>query len=285
MPLADLPVVDAHLHIWDPGNLDCPWLKDFPSLNQPHLPKDYAEATEGLNIAKMVFVQTEVNPALFQQEAEWVAEQAAADPRIRGMVPWAPLEKGDAATPALEAVTALPLVKGIRRIVQFEEDMEFCLRPDFVRGVQLLSRFGLSFDICINHLQLANTIKMVRQCPDVMFMLDHIGKPDIKNQLMDPWKTELKMLAELPNTFCKMSGLVNEADLETWQPQDLRPYIDHVLACFGFDRVAFGGDWPVCLLATPYRRWIETLWDAVSGCSEDELGKLFARNAETFYRV
>ena len=154
-----------------------------------------------------------------------------------------------------------------------------------MRGVQLLPRFGLSFDICINHLQLANTIKMVRQCPDVMFMLDHIGKPDIKGGLLDPWKQELKTLAAMPNTFCKMSGLVNEADWENWQPRDLKPYIDHVLTCFGFDRVAFGGDWPVCLLASPYRRWIETLWDALSGCSEDELGKLFAGNAERFYRV
>lgn len=285
MQLADQPVVDTHLHIWDPGNLACPWLKEVPSLNRPHLPSDYDKATADLNVIKMIFVQAEVTPALFLEEAQWVAEQAVREPRILGLVPWAPLEKGEEAREDLEALCRVPNVKGIRRIIQFEQDIEFCLRPDFVRGVRLLADLDLTFDICIDHTQLANTIKLVRQCPDVMCILDHIGKPDIKHQVMEPWKKEIRELAGLPNTFCKMSGLVNEADWEAWQPQDLRPYIDHVIDCFGWDRVAFGGDWPVCLLASPYQRWIETLWDALQGASQDELNRLFVVNAETFYRV
>ena len=176
-------------------------------------------------------------------------------------------------------------MRGIRRIIQFEDDIEFCLRPDFIRGVHLLPRHGLTFDICINHVQMANTIRMVERCPDVTFILDHIGKPDIKNQVFDPWKDEIRTLSEFPNVWCKMSGLVCEADTEHWTRDHLRPYIDHVLDCFGFDRTMFGGDWPVVLLASELTRWIETLEWAVSGCSEEELRKLFRDNAIELYRL
>ena len=132
---------------------------------------------------------------------------------------------------------------------------------------------------------MANTIKLVEQCPDVLFILDHIGKPDIKNQIFDPWRDELKRLSEFPNVWCKMSGLVTEADHQHWTREDLKPYIDHVLDCFGFSRVLYGGDWPVAYQATTYPRWVETLEWAVRGCSEDELRKLFYDNAIEFYRL
>jgi L-fuconolactonase len=118
---------------------------------------------------------------------------------------------------------------------------------------------------------MANTIKMVDQCPDVQFILDHIGKPDIKDQLLDPWKKEIKQLSTFSNVHCKMSGLVTEADHEKWVPEDLKPYIDHVLDCFGFERTMFGGDWPVAVQATEYPRWVGTLEWALQGCSEARL--------------
>jgi L-fuconolactonase len=214
-----------------------------------------------------------------------VTEVARVDPRLRGIVPWAPLEKGEAAGDALAKLASNPLVKGIRRIIQFEPDPEFCLKPGFVRGVQALHAHGLSFDICINHTQLANTIKLVRQCPDVMFILDHIAKPDIKAGKLDPWRAQLRELAALPNTWCKMSGLVTEADHQKWTPGDLQPYIDHVMACFGWDRVMFGGDWPVSTQATDYPRWVNTLDAALKGASPEQLRKLYVTNAEKFYRV
>jgi L-fuconolactonase len=151
--------------------------------------------------------------------------------------------------------------------------------------VQLLATYGLSFDICISHSQLANTIKLVAQCPNVQFILDHIGKPDIKNHLLDPWRAEMKTLASFPNVWCKVSGLVTEADHQQWTRDDLKPYIDHVISCFGFDRVIYGGDWPVAYQATDYPRWVETLAWAVSGCSDSELRRLFHDNAVTFYRL
>lgn len=283
--MPSFPVVDTHLHIWDLKRLRYPWLASVPALNKDHLIADYRLACGPVQVAKMVFLQCEAAFALFQEEADWVTGVAAIDPRIRGIVPWAPLEKGDAAEAELARLAANPLIKGIRRIIQFEADPEFCLQPGFVRGVQLLTRHGLSFDLCINHRQLANTLKLVRQCPDVKFILDHIGKPDIKAGLLDPWRAELQELAQFPNVWCKMSGLVNEADMQHWQPADLQPYIDHVMDCFGFDRVIFGGDWPVATLATDYPRWVATLDDALKGASPDELHKLYVRNAEAFYRV
>ena len=132
-------------------------------------------------------------------------------------MPWAPLEKGEAVRPDLEKLAANPLVKGIRRIIEFEPDPGFCLQPGFVKGVQALPDYGLSFDICISHGQMGNAIKLMQQCPKVQFILDHIGKPDIKNQLFEPWKRELKTLAKFPNVWCKMSGLVTEADHKHWK--------------------------------------------------------------------
>ena len=283
--MPNFPIVDTHLHLWDIGRLRYPWLDAVPVLHRSHLIEDYRRACGPVAVAKMVFLQCECDPAHFQAEADWVTEVARLDPRLRGIVPWAPLERGDAAEGTLAQLAANPLIKGVRRIIQFEADQEFCLRPEFVRGVQLLPRHGLSFDLCINHRQLANTIELVRQCPNVRFILDHIGKPDIKAGLLDPWRAELRELARCENVWCKVSGLVTEADFAQWTPADLRPYLDHVVDCFGFGRVMFGGDWPVSTQAADYPRWVATLDDALRRCSPDELHRLYVRNAESFYRV
>lgn len=283
--MPNFPIVDTHLHIWDLKRLRYPWLAGVPLLNRDHLIDEYRRACGPVQVAKMVFLQCECDPAQFQDEADWVTKVSRVDPRIRGIVPWAPLEKGDAAEADLARLAANPLIKGIRRIIQFEADQEFCLQPGFVRGVQLLPRHGLSFDLCINHKQLANTLKLVRQCPNVKFIMDHIAKPDIKAGLLDPWRAELRELAKLPNVWCKLSGLATEADFQKWTAADLRPYIDHVIDCFGFDRTIFGGDWPVSTQATDYPRWVNTVDEALKGASPDELHRLYVRNAEAFYRV
>lgn len=283
--MPNFPIVDTHLHLWDPSYLRYPWLDDNELLNQPYLLKEYNEATAPVQVEKMVFLQCECVPTQFMQEAEWVTSLANIDPRIQGIVPWAPLEDGDAARVHLEVMAKNPLIKGIRRIIQFEADPEFCLRPDFVRGVQALPDYGLSFDICIHEGQIANTIKFVEQCPDVQFILDHIGKPQIRNHLMEPWKTDLQTLASFPNVWCKMSGLVTEADHKQWTPADLRPYIDHVIDSFGFGRVIYGGDWPVAYQATEYPRWVSTLEEALAGATEAQLRAVFHDNAIAFYRL
>jgi len=281
----DFPIVDTHLHVWDPARLRYPWLDQSELLNRPHLPADYNRACGPVRVEKMVFVQAECEFAQYQAEADWVAELAAEDPRIEGIVSWAPLERGRAARPELERLASNGLVRGIRRIIQFEPDPEFCLRTDFVEGVRMLAEFGMSFDICITHHHLPNTVELVRRCPNVRFILDHIGKPDIKHHVLDPWRGHVRKLASMGNVWCKMSGLVTEADHRQWTPDDLRPYIDHVLDAFGWHRVMFGGDWPVVCQAAEYVRWVEVLLEAVAGSTAEELRRLFRENAIAFYRL
>ena len=284
--MLDFPIIDSHLHIWDPEAVSFDWLADVPSLNRSYLPAEYQKITDAYSIEKMVFIQAEAVFAQYEEEVAWVTRQAEIDPRISGIVAWAPLEKGEAAREDLDALKKYPLMRGIRRIIQFEEDVEFCLQPDFIRGVQLLPEYELTFDLCIKgDQQFKNTLELVRQCPDVTFMMDHIGKPFIKEGIMEPWAGYIRELAAMPNTWCKISGVANEADMDNWQTDELRPYIDHVIESFGFDRVAFGGDWPVVTLASTWKRWVETLCDIVGGCSEEEKRKLFHDNAAKFYRV
>ncbi len=283
--MPDFPIVDTHLHLWAPKRLSYPWLAGAPKLNRDFLIEDYRRACAPVAVAKMVFVQCDCVPAQAWAEVEWVAEVARTEPRLRGIVARATLENGATVEAELARLASQPLVKGVRRLIQSEADNAFCLRADFVHGVQLLHAHGLSFDLCIKHPQLANTIKLVRQCPDVQFVLDHIGKPDIKAGKLDPWRAELRELAKLENVWCKLSGLTTEADHAKWTGADLRPYIDHVIACFGFDRVMFGSDWPVSTLATDFKRWVAAVDETLRGCSAEELRKVYVGNAEEFYRV
>ena len=238
--LPAFPIVDTHLHVWDPGRLDYPWLEDVPALNRPFLLDDFRLAVGSVEVERMVFVQCEVAFDQFREEAAWVERLAGRDGRIQGIVPWAPLEQGDAVRADLEALAANPRVKGIRRIIQFEDDPAFCLRPGFVKGVRALAAFDLHFELCLKG----------DASPDVRFILNHIGKPFIAEGTFEPWAGLLRKFAALPNTWCKVSGLVNEADMDAWTTDDLRPYIDHAIACFGWDRVMFGGDWPVSKLGS-----------------------------------
>ncbi len=282
----DFPIVDTHLHLWDPQRIRYHWLDNVPLLNKPYLLADFNRACGPVRVERMVFLQCECDPKQYRQEADWVTSLAKQDPRIQGIVPFAPLEKGEGARPELEELAKNNLVKGIRRIIQFESDAAFCLRPDFVRGVQMLAEFDLHFEICLKgDTQFANTVKLVRQCPQTRFILDHIGKPFIKERILEPWKTHLRELASLPNTWCKLSGLVTEADFKRWTKEELKPYVEAVMESFGWDRVMFGGDWPVAFQATDYPRWVETLAWAVHGAAPAQLRQLFHDNAIRFYRL
>jgi len=277
-------IVDSHIHFWDPQRLQYDWLSSAPAINRPFLPADLEQHAAGLNLEQIVFVQADCRPEQGLQEAAWITELARDQPWISGIVAYAPLEQGEAVRPYLDELAAYPLVKGVRRLIQ-SEAAGFCLQPGFIHGVRLLAEFGFSFDICILHHQLVDVISLVQRCPEVSFALDHLGKPAIKEQRLDPWRGQIESLAACPKVCGKLSGAVTEADLAQWTPADLQPYLDHCLTAFGLDRVLYGGDWPVSLLAASYRRWIETLDAATVHLSAADKNKLFSANARRFYRL
>ncbi len=284
--MPDFPIVDTHVHLWDPRRFRIPWLDSTPQINQPYVLKEYAEHTQGVDITAMVYLEVDVAPTYRLLEAQWVNALADGEPRLRGIVPSAPLEDGECARSYLDALKALgPRIKGVRRLLQAEPDDAFALRPNFVRGVQALAEYDFSFDICIVHRQLPAVIELVRRCPEVRFVLDHLGKPDIKAGLRDPWQSHIRELAAFPNVVCKISGMVTEADHARWTVDDLRPYFEVVYDAFGEDRVMFGSDWPVVLLASRYARWVETVDALTEGLSEPARRKLWAENAKRVYRL
>jgi L-fuconolactonase len=186
----------------------------------------------------------------------------------------------------LAALRAIgPRVKGIRRLLQGESDDAYCLRPGFVEGVKLLPEFGMSFDICITHRQMPGVIELARRCREVSFILDHIGKSDIKDGDIEPWRTHIRELASMPNVACKVSGMVTESKLHAWTVDNLRPYYEAVVEAFGEDRVMFGGDWSVVLLGSSYTGWVNALDQLSAGLSDAAKRKLWNANARRVYRL
>ena len=283
--MIDTPLVDTHVHLWDPNRLRYAWHAGAPALNRPFLLDDYREACGAAHVERMVFLQCDCDASQNRDEVAMVTELAATDARLQGIVAFAPLETGAAVRDELAFLAGNPLVKGIRRITQNEQDADFCNRPDFVRGVRLLPEFGLTCDMCISHIQLANTTRLVRSCPEVTFILDHIGKPDIRQGQTEPWMSDLREMAALPNVWCKLSGVVTEANHDNWSYDDVEPYMRHTLDCFGLDRLMYGGDWPVVTLAATYVRWLECVDRFLGPLSAADRRRILHDNAVSFYRL
>jgi L-fuconolactonase len=281
----DFPIVDSHVHLCDPSRFGYDWTKNAPSLERLVLPADFTKAAGQVEVDRFVFVEVDVNFPQHLEEAEWVQGLALADKRLAGMVAALPLERGKAIESELDRLRQHKILRAVRRLIQNQADPDFCIRPDFIDGLRLLARHDLAFDICILHHQMPNVIKMVRQCPEVRFVLDHIGKPGIKAGIFDPWRQHLKELASLPNVHCKISGVTTEADHKNWTREQLKPYIAYTIDTFGFDRVMYGGDWHVLELAGTYPDWVDIVDWVVEGATAEEKRKLFRDNAIRFYRL
>lgn len=283
--MIDFPIVDTHVHLLDQKRFKYSWAAGAPKLARDWSIADLVERAAPNQIESLVFAEVDVDMPLYMDEARWVQELADGDPRLKGCVACLPMEQGAALEGQMAELAGLRVMRGIRRLIQNQPDPEFTLKPDFLAALKLLPKYNLSFDICIFHHQLPNTIEMVKRCPDTFFILDHIAKPGIKAGLVEPWKTHLRELAQFPNVVCKLSGVTTEADHDNWTREQLRPYIDHVIDCFGFDRLMYGGDWPVSELAGTYRSWLEVLDWATAGASPDERRKLFHDNGIRYYRL
>jgi L-fuconolactonase len=283
--MPSFPIVDSHVHLANPQRFGYAWTKNAPVLNRLVLPEHLTAAAAPVQIEQFVFVEVDVDYPQHLDEAAWVQEVSRSDPRLTGMVASLPLEKGKSIEPELEKLRQNSILRAIRRLIQTQPDPDFCLRPPFIEGLKLLPRYDLAFDICVFHHHLPNVIDMVRQCPEVRFVLDHIGKPAIKAGEFDPWRAHMKELASLPNVVCKISGVSTEADHDDWTREQLKPYIAHALEVFGFDRCMYGGDWHVLELAGTYPDWVDLVDWVVEGATEEEKRKLFRDNAIATYRL
>lgn len=277
-------LVDTHVHFWHPQRLRYAWLGDSPLLNRRYEVEDYPpqEGAEAL-----VFIECDADAGQALEEINFAEDQARRDPRIRAIVAHAPLEQGGAVEPLLERIVDRSAkVRGIRRILQAEVDLRALLQSStFIEGVRLLRKFGLHFEITVNYTQMDAVLEFVRTQPEVPMVLDHCGKPGIRNGELGAFQRHAGELARHSNVHCKLSGLATEADHRCWSDAELFPYIDTALQAFGPDRLLYGSDWPVCLQATSVPRWISVLERALAGCSQDELRRIFRDNANALYRL
>jgi L-fuconolactonase len=285
------PIIDTHLHIWDPARLDYAWIKGNPLFDRPYHVEDYARDLGEVEVEAMVFLECyadfDARGGQYLEEVAFVEEEARRDPRIRAIVPMAPLEKGREAEPILaEMAEKHPAVKGIRRIVEFDADPRaLTLSDSFVEGVNLLAKFDMHFEINVNHTQMDIVREFVKRIPNVPMILDHCGKPGIAEGAIAQYRDDVKELSRYPNLWIKLSDLPVEADHELWTEDDLAPFIDATIESFGVDRTIYAGDYPVCLQATTLPRWVEVLDRALVGLSEEELRMIYRDNANAFYRL
>jgi L-fuconolactonase len=275
-------IVDTHHHFWDPARADYPFLTDdLAAIRRSFGPADLAPLLGAAGIDATILVQTRSS---LEESKEFLAT-AAATPFIRGVVGWVDLrDPAVGVTIAqLRAGAGGDRLVGIRHQVQDEEDQDWLVRDDVRRGIEEVGRAGLVYDLLVRSREMPAARAVVAAMPDVRFVVDHLAKPPIREGARQPWADLVSGLGGLPNTWWKVSGLVTEADWRDWRPADLQPYVEHVLAVVGPERLMFGSDWPVCLLAATYDEVVAAAREAFGGLSEAERAAVFGGTAVDVY--
>ncbi|MEM9222386.1 MAG: amidohydrolase family protein [Pseudomonadota bacterium] len=281
--MPDFPIVDSHVHFWDAQKVPLSWPTGNATLDRTFLPSDYPASPQ--QVDTIVFLEADVDPGAHVKEAEWVAALSNEDARIKAISAHAPLEKGLAVEADLKRLAELPTVRAIRRLIQSQDADKLCASDEFRDGVRLCARYDLPFEICILHHQFSAVLDMVAALPEVHFVLDHIGKPGIKDGLREPWWDQIGRLSEFAHVDVKISGAATEADHANWREEEVLPYVERALEVFGADRAMFGSDWPVQSLASDFARWVDLLDHAVAGWSPADKRRLYRDTATRVYRL
>ena len=249
-------------------------------LYQDYLPAQLKPILAANNVGKTVLVQASNCVA----ESRWLLELADNNDFIAGVVGWVDL-KSDEVDRQLAELTHYPKFKGVRHLVESEPDDDWLIQPDVLHGLNRLAAFDVSYDLLVHTRHLKHVPIVADSCPELSLVIDHMAKPPIKTSEMTEWLSEMKNVAAIPKVRCKLSGLVTEANWESWKVDDLRPYVDVALELFGPERMMFGSDHPVCLLAASYKRVLDAFQEILKGLSENERELIFAINASNFYRL
>ncbi len=278
-----LAIVDTHQHLWDLKRFRLPWIAKDSPLARSYVMQDYLRATEGLNVVKAVYMEVDVEPKQQVEEARYVLDicRQGRSPTVAAVISGRPAAKDFAKY--LDRFKGNRHLKGVRQVLQNDATPAgYCLSADFQRGLRALDDRGLSFDLCMRHAELGDALKLVEAMPNLRFILDHLGNPDVQAKDRGRWQRDIGRLARCKNLVCKVSGIVAGARPK-WTAGDLAPFVNHVLDSFGPDRVMFGGDWPVCTLTATFRQWVDALKSILRNRPAEQQRKLFHDNAVRFY--
>ncbi|MCO5064088.1 MAG: amidohydrolase [Rhizobiaceae bacterium] len=277
-------IIDTHLHLIDQSALSYPWLSGVPALNRDFLYSEYARQALRAGISGVLHMEVDVAPSEIETETAYV-EKLSRTPGnlIRGAIAACRPEKSGFAD-YLERQTQNPFVKGFRRVLHVEPDA-LSESATFRENIGRMRGSGLTFDICVLPRQIPQAMALADVAPDVQFILDHCGVPDIKGNAEHPWREHIAEISRRPNVTAKISGVVAYADSENWTVDTLRPYVEHVIACFGWDRVVWGSDWPVCTLGGGLAQWVAATHALLQGCSNEERSALLSGNARRIWKI
>ncbi|RZL46194.1 MAG: amidohydrolase [Pedobacter sp.] len=273
-------MIDSHVHFWNFDPIRDSWItEEMGVIRTDFMPTDIANTYQQLGINGCIAVQANQS----ESETAFLLKLAAENLIIKGIVGWTDL-KAENLDERLKYWKSFPLIKGWRHVLQAEQD-DFILNDNFANGVKKLNAYGYTYDLLCYHTQLKAINKLVDKLPNQPLVLDHCGKPDVKSQALKEYDQNIKALAQNPNVFCKVSGLLTEADWQNWTEIEIFNCLDIVFNHFGADRIMYGSDWPVVLVSRPYTDWFNLVNKYLSQFNEEEKMKIFSGNAKTFYKI
>lgn len=275
-----MKIIDTHQHFWKYNPDDYGWITDdMRVIRKDFLPADLSLVLKENAVDTCISVQADQTEA----ETDWLLQMADENDFIAGVVGWVDL-RSQQIEERLKHYSKFPKLKGFRHVLQGEEP-SFMLQENFLNGISKLQQFGFTYDILIFPQHLDAALQLVQQFPDQPFIIDHIAKPYIKDKKIDGWKAGIEKIARFKNVYCKLSGMVTEADWKNWTEEELHPYIDVIVNSFGTNRILFGSDWPVCLLASSYEKWLQVVNGYFAAFTSEEQENVFSKNAIRFYNL